>query len=82
MIKLILAAITAVATAIVCIFRAQPTNQDKLREQIDELESKIENKRQAMSDALNAGFDDHFHALRREWLQLCGKRNRLRKRLS
>jgi len=82
MIKLILAAITAVATAIVCIFRAQPTNQDKLREQIDELDEQIEKKRQAMSDALSIDFIEHFHILRREWLQLCKKRNRLRKRLS
>ena len=50
-------------------------------ESLDVLEEQVEKKRQAMSNALNAGFDEHFHVLREQWLRLCKKRNRLRKRL-
>lgn len=53
----------------------------ELQGELDEIEEKVEKKRQAMSDALNAGFGEHYHVLRRQWLQLCKKRNRLRQRL-
>jgi len=81
MISKILAAITAVGLAIVWIFKTRPTNKDKLREQIDELEEQIEKKRQAMLDALDSGYDDHANIIRVKWLQLCRKRNNLYSRL-
>lgn len=59
------------------IFR--PKKED-LPNEIDKLEEQIEAKRQAMSDAKMAGFNEHYHVLYNEWRLLCAKKNHLCKR--
>ena len=81
MIKLILTAITAVALMVVYIWKARPSKTDKLQERIDDLDKQIAHKRQAISDALAAGNESRYSIFYAQWLKLCRKRNRLRKRL-
>lgn len=70
-------------TVILAMLRAyfsKPPKED-LEKELYELNNKIEKKRLAMSDALNSGFSEHFHVLRREWMQLCKRAGNIRRRL-
>ena len=66
--------------ALILKFLSRPKKED-LQHEYDKLVKQTEDKRQAMRDALDAGFDDYFHVLRKQWLQLCKKRNSAGKRL-
>ena len=49
--------------------------------ELDALIKKADEKKQAASDALNAGNIPMHHKFHGEWLQLCGQIGRLRARL-
>ena len=69
-----------VVLAMVRAYFSTPKKED-LQDELDKLKAKIAAKKVAVENAMLADDMPRYHKFYGEWLQLCKKANRLRKRL-